>query len=64
MQLICTSCFARPAPTRADAGDSVRIMVCPEGPAVAGRPAAEELHCDCCGHLVHFDALTRIWYEH
>lgn len=61
MQLICTSCFVRPAPRGAPV-EPDRTVVCPEGDLVPGRPSAEALHCDRCGHPIHFDGLTRVWY--
>lgn len=63
MELICTGCFSRPTPRDAP-GPADRIVVCPEGDVVPGRPSAEALHCDRCGHTVHFDGLTRVWYAH
>lgn len=63
MELICTSCFLKPAPKGA-AHPAEQTVVCPEGDVMPGRPSAQALHCDHCGHPIHFDGLTRVWYAH
>ena len=62
--LICESCFAKPARPGAVVSESARLIVCAEGCATAGQAAADALHCECCGHPVHVDPVTRVWFGH
>lgn len=63
MELICESCFVRPAPQGASRPDR-QTVVCPSGDVVPGRSSRDALHCDHCGQPVHFNNLTRVWYAH
>ena len=62
MEYICSSCFVKPVEHAV--GASERTVVCPGGDLVPGRPRAESLQCDRCGHPIHFDGVTRAWYAH